>query len=647
MFLNLIRMEDSKLCRLCALNKTIFIGIYDDEGHKLCIESRINKYLQIELYAKDPLPKSICIECCNKLDQCSDFIESSVTAQITLQRMYPVEDESDKFKEETITELLPVPHVSQSYSDEEIKPDVFDEIIEEDAEEEEEEEEDEDDDEEEIEGEEEDEDCDLVNDNLENNCHDVGNNENSPGFVECLLSEKDGQNHASKRKRTMPMRCYSTVSAKAKKKSNINTKRDRKSMKGGSDSETDEILKDKLWDEYLWICSDCTEEFTNVQDLRNHHSTFHNQAPRYTCAQCTKVYAQYNNFLGHVKRHRNQLKYNCEECGKSFSNKKVLDSHLTTHSDSRPYICSECGKAFRQQSALYIHSRCHLPEEVKNKYACDQCSKRFSTKPNLVTHKRIHTGIRNFTCDQCGKSFIQKGNLDAHLLTHSQDKPFNCDLCNKGFKTAMQLRKHHTVHTGAKPHQCDVCGRTFRERGTLKEHHRIHTGAMPFTCEFCGKAFRFKGILTTHRRQHTGERPYSCLECQHHFTNWPNYNKHMKRRHGINTSRTTRVKQQQHHHHQQQQQHQQPQQLPPPVPLVEQPPLYEDSIPPEDLSDRSGHFYNHTQIMAPTMSTYMSPHPNTMLSFYNLTQIQTSHLQSTHLQTLDQTNGAIDMLQHR
>lgn len=108
----------------------------------------------------------------------------------------------------------------------------------------------------------------------------------------------------------------------------------------------------------------------------------------------------------------------------------------------------------------------------------------------------------------------------------------------------------------------------------------------------------------------------------------------MKRRHGINTSRTTRVKQQQ-------------PQLPPPAPLVEQPPLYEDSIPPEDLSDRAGHFYNPAQIVAPPMSTYMSPHPNTMLSFYNLTQIQTSHLQATHIQTLDPTNGAMDMMQHR
>lgn len=40
---------DVKLCRLCANKKESFVGVYDDEGHKLRIESKINKCLQIEV----------------------------------------------------------------------------------------------------------------------------------------------------------------------------------------------------------------------------------------------------------------------------------------------------------------------------------------------------------------------------------------------------------------------------------------------------------------------------------------------------------------------------------------------------------------------------------------------------------------------
>lgn len=245
-------------------------------------------------------------------------------------------------------------------------------------------------------------------------------------------------------------------------------------------------------------------------------------------------------FLSHIRVHRPYLKFCCDVCNKWFPNAKQQEKHRSDHGDDRPHACITCGKRFRMQSALLVHSRSHLPVELKNRHQCDQCPKRFGTKPNLLAHQRIHAGVRDYTCDQCGKSFVQKGNLDNHLLTHTAARPYSCSTCGKTFKTLVRLKKHGSVHSGLKPYQCDVCGRQFRERGTLKEHHRIHTGAMPFKCEFCGKSFRFKGVLTTHRRQHTGERPYSCLECQHHFTNWPNYNKHMKRRHGINTSVTVR-----------------------------------------------------------------------------------------------------------
>ncbi|KAK5646272.1 hypothetical protein RI129_004736 [Pyrocoelia pectoralis] len=357
--------------------------------------------------------------------------------------------------------------------------------------------------------------------------------EKAPPIVECVfINECDDQ---AKPKNKMKLKKRRSLSSDSEDL-----------LSGASDAEWHEdgsvTLRRCLdgWDQYPWTCCDCQETLPNADTLKDHHSIVHAQPPKYVCAECPKMYTKYSTFVGHVRTHRDHLRFCCDICGKWYGTSRAQEQHRAAHCEQKPHTCTTCGKRFRVQSSLLVHARSHLPADVKNKHQCDQCPKRFGTRPNLMAHKRIHSGIRDFTCDQCGKSFVQKGNLDNHMLTHTVARPFTCHTCGKAFKTAVRLRKHSSVHSGLKPHQCDVCGRQFRERGTLKEHHRIHTGAMPFTCEYCGKSFRFKGVLTTHRRQHTGERPYSCLECQHHFTNWPNYNKHMKRRHGINTSVTVR-----------------------------------------------------------------------------------------------------------
>lgn len=636
-------MDSTELCRLCATEKDTFVDgfvrIYSDEGQKFGLEKKIIRCLQIELCSGDALPKSVCLECCSKLHQCADFVESSARAQNRLKLLVEHtaklnESSAVKEEEKNVKEIkTDVPDKSKVLTDvrddsklEQEKPSEQEEQQQQQQQQTAEQK-------------------DIHPSKFLECVVREDNSKSEPSPKEQDIVPEAPRSRASKRKCRLPVRvsrvCLeddvdlenvdldaaeisrifadddsddetrrkrksrkkrSSVKAKAKAKpkpkskkcsekyaktdlpsdinvSDKNGKDDQlhTSDNGSKNSDSDYVDDTGFGDhdddddddeidvssnekpkfkgkskhkkkeidvdlgDYLWTCSDCSQEFSSIDELRKHHSEIHKQVPRYMCNVCSKVVAQYSGFLSHYRRHLENDRYcTCEICGKCFSSKKGLDSHRTIHSDKKPHVCSVCNKAFRQQSALYVHSRCHLPDELKNKYACDECDKRFSTKPNLVTHKRIHTGIRNYTCDQCGKSFVQKGNLDAHLLTHSTVKPFSCQLCDKSFKTELQLRKHGSIHTGVKPHQCDVCGRQFRERGTLREHHRIHTGAMPFTCEFCGKTFRFKGVLTTHRRQHTGERPYSCVECQHHFTNWPNYNKHMKRRHGVNTSRQNR-----------------------------------------------------------------------------------------------------------
>lgn len=60
-----------------------------------------------QLYPKDPLPKTVCLDCCAKLDQCSDFFETTSQAQVTLHMIFPgakkeeeVDTEEDRPKPE-------------------------------------------------------------------------------------------------------------------------------------------------------------------------------------------------------------------------------------------------------------------------------------------------------------------------------------------------------------------------------------------------------------------------------------------------------------------------------------------------------------------------------------------------------------------
>ncbi|XP_011311350.1 zinc finger protein 577 [Fopius arisanus] len=521
-------MSDTELCRLCAESKIKVIGIYDPEGLKLAIEEKIAKFLDLQVVTSDNLPLSICTDCYDLLDQCSLFYERSHQAQISLRHLLidikPLRDSSDSTVdsvEKIIGGSNKTEEETAEFGDDYIPGDELD--------------------------------PDYLTDDVEQREIPEVDHKYAPAEVppekEKILRTKKTPKQSMKqvRRRTRKLSPIAsgsdTEDVKIPENYMTGTESDKEMIESRIVDYPKSKTRGRTLDRYPWLCTDCNDKLPSLDSLEQHHKITHNQQAKYMCVQCCKIFDKYQAFLSHVRRHKNKSKFTCEECGKSFVHKKVLESHRAIHSEERPHVCQTCGKSFRQQSALYIHGRCHLPDTMKNRYPCDQCGKRFSTKPNLVTHKRIHSGVRNFTCDQCGKSFIQKGNLEAHFLTHSADKPYNCSLCTKAFKTPLQLKKHETVHTGDKPHQCAVCGRTFREKGTLREHHRIHTGAMPFTCEFCGKCFRFKGILTTHRRQHTGERPYSCLECQHHFTNWPNYNKHMKRRHGINTSHTKHLPQ--------------------------------------------------------------------------------------------------------
>lgn len=61
------------------------------------------------------------------------------------------------------------------------------------------------------------------------------------------------------------------------------------------------------------------------------------------------------------------------------------------------------------------------------------------------------------------------------------------------------------IHSIQRPHKCPNCEKTFLSTSKLKQHLNIHTGLRPFKCQFCPKD----------------------------FTNFPNWLKHIRRRHKV------------------------------------------------------------------------------------------------------------------
>ncbi|KAL4710356.1 hypothetical protein ACJJTC_003753 [Scirpophaga incertulas] len=306
----------------------------------------------------------------------------------------------------------------------------------------------------------------------------------------------------------------------------------------------------RTWKEYPWVCAFCSIEFLDMDMLRSHSKVVHGRCSAFMCIDCKDIKKHsFTSFVKHVRKHRKCLRTRCYYCHIVLDKDEPLGIHLKTHFKKPQTSCPMCGEIFKNEESL----KCHLQEFGLQKrkrrprgtpitiedLTCPLCKKVYKNPNSLRDHKKLHTvdRKRNYTCDRCGKMFYNKGTLTSHIMSHDKIRPHVCKICNKSFLFPNMLRRHVEMHSGVKPFSCEQCGRCFRLSYQLNAHKIVHTDSMPFVCQFCSKAFRYKQILKNHERQHTGAKPYSCKNCGMEFTNWSNYNKHMKRRHGLDTSK--------------------------------------------------------------------------------------------------------------
>ncbi|XP_075988362.1 uncharacterized protein LOC142984544 [Anticarsia gemmatalis] len=309
----------------------------------------------------------------------------------------------------------------------------------------------------------------------------------------------------------------------------------------------------KTWKDYPWVCGYCNIEFMNIDMLRSHCKVVHLKCAAFMCIDCKAGRdGDFASFVKHVRRHRKILRNQCYYCDCTIENSEDLPAHISTHIQKSQIACPLCGEILKNEESLKSHLQDYTVIKQKRRprrkpgtpitveeLTCTLCKKIYKNPNSLRDHMKLHTmdRKRNYTCDRCGKMFYNKGTLTSHIYSHDKNRPHVCRICNRSFLYPNMLRRHVEMHSGVKPFSCEQCGRCFRLQYQLNAHKIIHTDAMPYVCSYCNKAFRFKQILKNHERQHTGAKPYSCQNCGMEFTNWSNYNKHMKRRHGTDTSK--------------------------------------------------------------------------------------------------------------
>lgn len=320
----------------------------------------------------------------------------------------------------------------------------------------------------------------------------------------------------------------------------------------GTDPEQAKLATKSKRTKLTITCHKCRRLFETKVEFEFHYRKAYNQEPVYACGQCDKQISQYKAYRLHCYRHSNSAtqRYTCSVCAKVFHQKSDLTRHEAIHepapapppatqpqsSENVPIGCDRCDAVFATQAEVRVHVR-KIHPVPKQMIECPDCGK-FLSAGSLYSHRKIHSvdGPR-FRCEDCDKSFVQKINFIHHRKKHlpHDERPFPCQECDKAFFEKSHLARHQFFHSEVRPYKCESCGKCYKTERCLKVHSAVHTpkSDRPFVCTECHKGFLSSSKLRQHSNIHSGLRPFKCQYCTRDFTNFPNWLKHIRRRHKV------------------------------------------------------------------------------------------------------------------
>ena len=322
------------------------------------------------------------------------------------------------------------------------------------------------------------------------------------------------------------------------------------------------------------ICSYCSEEFSNVNDLRSHRAKVHINLQ---CNVCDKIFGNIPKLAKHQRTHKRKKK-KCQICGKLISGS--MKRHvLSIHGDKsiKPFKCDQenCAYVTNTKSNLDLHrARCIEKgsggRERKN-YVCHICKQRFpATKRSeyeYIKHYRVsHDNIppefmdrKQYLCSECPEIYFNKESFKNHEWKHKEDnknlKKYTCKKCEMTFVGKQNYvlhceKVHDEIVSRVDFIECNSCEMKFKAPTFYIQHHQSVHGNIPpeytdkelLVCDQCPNVFICKTSLNAHilnvhsdpERSRNNRKERQCPYCEKVFKAYNNYKEHVLVKHEKN-----------------------------------------------------------------------------------------------------------------
>ncbi|XP_071559745.1 uncharacterized protein [Temnothorax nylanderi] len=218
------------------------------------------------------------------------------------------------------------------------------------------------------------------------------------------------------------------------------------------------------------------------------------------------------------------------------------DNPMQGHLESK-FKCPKCPNVYKSKHNLNEHLLKHegiKKSHLESKFKCPKCPNVYKHKHNLNEHLLKHEGIKkNVPCDTCGKIFHSHVRLRVHMQRHKSNS-VACEICRYHLSSKEALEKHNkTVHLH--DYVCDICHKKLKSKRKLRTHIISHLESK-FKCPKCPNVYKSKHNLNEHLLKHEGikkshlESKFKCPKCPNVYKHKRNLNEHLLKHDDIKKS---------------------------------------------------------------------------------------------------------------